>query len=300
VRQNKNMATGSERSAGFTIVETPVVLAVSGMLAASAMLMLNGKQSKTEFQVAANGMKQQLEQIINNTANGAYASSDPISNGLTCNGAVSPTSITTASSGQGTNSTCILLGNVVEFGIGSGSSSAQNFTVYPLVGKRYKFGTTTEVTNFTDAEPIALAPDNLNNTHGIDRSMAYKTQNGLSFYQATYIDTSGNPITPPKPYVVLAFADSLSQYQARSDGTLNSSTQNLDLYEYDIPWSPPAPTDSKSTVTKINGSIPGSTPIKAVQLCFVSGGTNQSAQLTVSGNGQLAVDLKVFGDRQCA
>jgi prepilin-type N-terminal cleavage/methylation domain-containing protein len=43
---------GAER--GFTIIEVMIVLAVSGLILASAAALFSGKQSRTEFAVAAN------------------------------------------------------------------------------------------------------------------------------------------------------------------------------------------------------------------------------------------------------
>ncbi len=297
------MTTVGDRSAGFTIIETLIVLAVSGMLAVSAMVMISGRQNKTQFQVAATSMQQQLEQLINETANGFY----PSNSDFTCNGNNSPVTITNSAVvvPQGTNSRCIFLGKAVAFGVGATGADAESFIVYPLVANRYISGTTTEVYNFIQAKPQALAPS-IATPDIVNYETQYKTKSGLKLHHAQYKE-SGNPVPlQSSNYAVFALANQLGQYQAKSasDGILSSATQKLDLFEMDkLPdWElpPSVPASSKMVVTHINArGIDESKVIEYLQLCFTSGGTNQSALLTISGRGQLAVTLKIYGKIDC-
>lgn len=305
------MRTVGDRSAGFTIVETLIVLAVSGILAISAMVLVSGRQNKTQFQVAATSIKQQIEQLINETANGYY----PSNNDFTCSGSSGSVTITSAAGAQGTNSTCIFLGKAVAFGVGATGADRESFIVYPLVGKRFAGATSTEVSTFAQSKPLALAPSTtgVGNLSGIDYSTSYKTKNGLSLSYAEYNERtaptgaapSGTVVSLGKSnYAVVALADQLGQYQAQPDGTLNSATQKLDLFEMDkrAGWAafPAVPASSKIVVDYINLlGIDETKVIENLNVCFNSGTTNQSALITISGRGQLAVTLKIYGSKDC-
>jgi type II secretory pathway pseudopilin PulG len=160
VQPQPRTARTSHRSAGFTIVETIIVLAVSSLLATSVMLLVNGRQNKTMFQVASNDLKQQLEQIINETASGYYPTNDD----FTCSGSTGNHPVITAvNQQQGKNDSCIFLGKALAFNIGDSSSGLgpAAYIVYPLIGNRTANtgGTSTDVSSYDDAMPIALAED---------------------------------------------------------------------------------------------------------------------------------------------
>jgi type II secretory pathway pseudopilin PulG len=147
------MKVGGYRRAefGFTIVETLIVLAVSALLVASAIILISGRTSKTEFTTATNDLKQQLQQIMNETATGYF----PNSGSFTCaqNGGNMP-KLTNASSQQGTNGDCIFLGKVMQFGA---TDSVGNMQVYSITGNRLT-PAKTEVTTLAEAKPEAVAP----------------------------------------------------------------------------------------------------------------------------------------------
>jgi type II secretory pathway pseudopilin PulG len=306
--RTKTMAAGGKKSAGFTIVETIIVLAVSAGLAASALLLVSGKQNKTQFQVAANNFKQQLEQIINETANGFY----PSNNDFQCDGTGATPVISTGTNKQGTNSSCIFLGKAMAFGIGSTGAKADAFTALPLVAKRFKAGTTTDVATFADARPTALASGNNvgHQTGGVEKGVNYTTANGLSLvYSRTPTTVS---TTASKTYAVLAFAYDLTDYAPAADGTLNSAVQKLNLYSYDInsTWPAGVPAGMKAVVDNIDNTVDLATPytdlitgkaavVTSVELCYASGGTNQSARYVISGQGQLSVTMTIFYSGNC-
>jgi prepilin-type N-terminal cleavage/methylation domain-containing protein len=291
------MRTGGNQSAGFTIVETLIVLAVSSVLAASSLLLINGKQNRTEFQVAANNLKQQFEQLINETANGYY----PTRGDFYCDGAGGTPVIKADSNNkqQGTNNSCIFLGKALAFGIPD--SGKESFTVYPLVAKRNTLAGS-DVSSFVEAKPIALASDG-SSTYpaAADYGIKYQTRSGLKLNYARYVVKTG-PTTkttiggPGKTSAVLVFANSLGQY---SD-TQTSSVQKLELYDYDLVSTWVNPATGVQTVQRINsGTIDEANDILEAQLCFTSGGSNQSVLMSISGHGQLAVTTQIYGNKDC-
>lgn len=296
------MAMGGERSAGFTIVETLIVLAVSALLAVSAMLLIGGRQSKTQFMVASNDLKQQIEQIINETRSGYY----PGNGDFTCNGVLGghPT-ILSGSKSQGSNNGCIFLGKAMEFGVPDNAGDSdpdQTFATYPLVGNQQAApgGVTQEVSSYSQALPVALAPDSSGVPAGVNHSDFSKTENGLAFKKVTYYLSSGGPFTSTTQ-AVFAFADSLGDY-GPVNGNLNSATEKLNLYYFaSSPSSPPnwsaSPLSSGGVVDGINSTTTsklqdGSLALTKVDLCF-DGGTGKTATITITGLGQLSVKLKI-------
>lgn len=291
------MAAGGDTSEGFTIVETLIVLAVSAIVAASTMILISGRQNKTQFMVGSNNLKQHIEQIINETRSGYY----PNTGDFTCAGNTTGATpiITPAVPGakeQGTNDTCVFLGKAVAFGVGQSAADPEVYATYPLVGNRQFYDTSIgakrDVNKYREASAVALE------SHGDFN----KTQNGLSLKSATFT-LKNNTNIPVAKYAVIAFADNLSEYQIdASTGDLSSATEKLNMYYF----SPVA------SATPDWGAVPGSssaiasgvqtrgvydtagpTELKSLDLCFDSGSTSQSAVITITGLGQLSVRLKV-------
>lgn len=127
---------------GFTIVEVMIVLAVSGALFASVVLMVNGKRATAEFYQAANSVKLEIEQIVNEVESGYSLGSGS----YTCTVVGNVPTITATPAAQGSNSGCIFLGKTVHF------SQALNdrYGVYVVVGNRL-------ATDFASSSPRTSA-----------------------------------------------------------------------------------------------------------------------------------------------
>ncbi|HWT56172.1 MAG TPA: type II secretion system protein [Candidatus Microsaccharimonas sp.] len=267
------MLRGGKESAGFTIVETLIVLAVSAILAVSAMLLVAGRQAKTQFAVGANDLKQQLEQIINETRSGYY----PGNGDFTCTphtGAGGTPLITGGAAAQGTNAGCIFLGKAVEFGV----PDFQSFATYPLVGNRQDMSNQ-EVSSYSAAKAVAL-------TSHVDSS---KTEGGLQFSKVTYYLSDGSSPSSTTQ-AVFALADSLGDYAPNATtGDLNSATEKLNLYYFSFPpnWSGPIVNGIDT-----GGVHDGSPTLNSLDLCF-DGGAGKFAVITITGLGQLSVKLKI-------
>jgi type II secretory pathway pseudopilin PulG len=291
------MARGGTQSAGFTILETLIVLAVSSTVAISTIVAVSGRQSKTEFMVGANDMKQKVEQIINETRNGYFPGA-----GFTCTGSpVGNTKpvITPPAQGQGTNDSCIFLGKAVEFGV----PDSTTYATYPLVGRRQvrPASINQEVSAYTGvngANPIALAYSPTAGASPVDRSEVSQTRNNLKFKKATYHYGAS---TQSASYAVFAFADNLSGYVANAtSGDLSSTTEDLNLYYFSGSpvWSTP-PGSGTDVIDGINSGNVNDTgaALKSLDLCF-DGGTGKYAIITINGLGQLSVKLKI-SDTAC-
>lgn len=112
---------------GYTIVEVMIVLAVSGMLLGSALLLFRGTGQRTQFEQAVNDFSSKLDSSIEAVNNELFPDSDRYK----CNAGPSLTLLTEGSQEQSTNQECVYLGRV--FHVTPGSSSMR---IYTLVGNR--------------------------------------------------------------------------------------------------------------------------------------------------------------------
>ncbi|HUB93492.1 MAG TPA: prepilin-type N-terminal cleavage/methylation domain-containing protein [Verrucomicrobiae bacterium] len=316
------MEQGGRRGAsmGFTIVEVMIVLAVSSLIVLSALTLVNGRQSKTEFTTGINDFQEQLQQIINETASGQY----PGMGGFTCQPAASgPVTFTTTSSSQGTNQGCIFLGKAVQFGL---DTTESQLAVIPIAGKQYQPDGATPVASVGQAIPRAAwpftigpgdtEPQSLQNLTAIDpleyglHIASYNSACGVS---SSPIAVCYEPTSQPGTYLqtgmaAFLFGDSsgtLASFST-SNGDIQSGSEQLSLYGV---YSAPSAAGGGSqkgqsantaslnlgnvpptTTTMPNGTAPpGGTGMGWLQsaskvlVCVASGTTNQSGLITIGG-----------------
>lgn len=271
---------------GFTIVETLIVLAVSTALVLSAIVLISGRSDKTQFMTATNDLKQQLQQIMNETATGYF----PNANNFTCKntGNALPT-LTDGSAQQGTNGDCVFLGKAVQLGA---TGSTGNLQIYAIAGYRLSIAKK-EVTSLDEASPEAIAPGVSHNASGLTGiTQSYPLENGLTVGTMKY--TGGN-------ISGFALLTTLASYNAAGSSCngVCSGSQNFTLYAIDKTGLTPG-LDGPHFVDILDGqgaanSASNYIPTDNVTICFNSGTTaNQSAVYTIgsSGNPQ-AVDMKI-------
>ncbi len=116
-------------SSGFTVVETLIVLAITGVMFVAIIGVVSGRQSKTQFNQAANNITAEIEQIISEVQSGYY----PDTGKFNCRGAEGVS--------QGANKDCANLGKLVQFTAGK-----DTYKIDTVVGKRY-------AADFGNAEP---------------------------------------------------------------------------------------------------------------------------------------------------
>lgn len=138
---------------GYTIVETMIFLAISGLMFVMAAVFISGKQGTAEFRQGMNDINSNLQQVINDVGNGFY----PSNSGFTCSSSGSDLAFTSATSTtQGANLGCVFLGKVVQFGA---NSNTANYYVYSVAGTQLTTAKTTPA-NFGEAVPrVIYTPD---------------------------------------------------------------------------------------------------------------------------------------------
>lgn len=146
-------------SSGYTILETLIFLAVSGVLFVSAMTLVNGRQARAEFTSAVREFELELTDIAGNVAAGYYSTSGT----MTCDTpGTDPPLVTSAATPLGTNEKCVFMGRVMQFAPNDGNAStttdAETYNVYTAVGRRYDASGTKDAENITEARPVLIAP----------------------------------------------------------------------------------------------------------------------------------------------
>jgi type II secretory pathway pseudopilin PulG len=285
---------GDHSTQGFTIVETLIVLAVTGFLFLMAVVAINGRQARAQFNTAINAVPQQLQQVINEIASGYYPNDESFS----CNAGNSG-DLTLTTSGtpveQGANSGCAFLGKAVQFGVQGTDGEGMN--TYTIAGWSQATG------DIATAKPVLIARSNSIPGRGStstwpDNTISTNLQNGLHVVKMYYNGNVNNKIG------AIAFVSSLGQAAAPSglgSGNLISGAQQFSLVALkntDLDQT------KDQTVAAIESNIatspvnPGT--LNEVAICFASGSTDQSGLVTIGTNNRtLGVSLKIKDGQSC-
>lgn len=275
LRLYSNRGLLNTRQKGYTIVEVMIVLAVSGALFLSAVLLINGRQQRTQFDQSIREVRSQIQQVVNEVSNGFYPDFTSFTCTVTGSG---PPTFALASGGQGTNEGCIFLGKAIQLGVEG--TDPEQFRVFNIAG-RQKNTSGDEVSNLAQAQPRAIALDG-----GANVSVDISTTERLLYGLETAWADAG----------VIAFTSSLSDVTSPTGASiqqLNVSTVNgsaLGMSEV-------------GAVQALNSNLANSpqNPANGVRVCFVSGGTDQSGLITIGGSaGSVAVTLDIKSNRDCS
>jgi type II secretory pathway pseudopilin PulG len=272
---------GETKSAGFTIVEALIVLAVTSALFIAVTVLIGGKQNKAQFQQSVRSIQTKVQQTINEVATGYY----PNAGDFTCqvgtdpaNGTKIPTFIATPAV-QGKSQDCIFVGKVMQFSVNA--ASPEKYNTYSIAALR-------SATSNADTQSVVMNPpagaqpvtQNDVLTYGLTtKYMCYSTGSNC-------LSPVSNPINAVGFISDVGSLDSGKTYEA---GTLNLvALRGLSLAA-----------DDTATIAKINGNHlqpPQDiiNPAGGVLICFQSGSTNDTAVLSIGSNGHnMAVKLEV-------
>ena len=272
---------------GFTIVETMIVLAVTGALFVAIATTLTGRQNAAEFTHAIQSVQSQLQQIIDQVPDGFFPD-----NSVSCtSGGGTPQFTAGVSGSQGSNQPCVFLGKVVQFAVkGTGGNTEQQYQIYTIAGLNNAQGTAAQP--FTAAEPAVVQV----NKQYAQYSTAVKLEYGL---EVSSVKVANNEIGAVGFLMEPGSADSTS-----STG-YTSGAQAVDLVPI-LSTSRNQTPDAAVTSIELKNSGGLRDPNLAVnppggvQICFTSGTTNQSGLVTIGSIGrQLKVSLAIKNNTSC-
>lgn len=269
------MKWGGEQQStqGFTIVETMIVLAVTGAMFVVAALAISGRQNRTDFQIGSRNLQIAIQGVINETSSGYY----PNNGDFTCSaGSGHNVKITSSGSGsaQGQSTNCVFGGKVLAF-----ARNTADYSTYSLAGRRV---TTTgqEVTSASDAWLTAIQQS----------TVSAKLPNAIQYYGVRY-SSSGSFSNES---VVVPFLSSFGSAYTTSDGQ-TAGSQSIGLYGYS---NIPTFTSSDAAASFIDNEVTYPPNTTGVWLCFSSGTTNQSVIISISPG--LSVESQTKNGTTCS
>lgn len=277
---------GGSPKRGFTIIETLIVLAVTGGLFIMAAALISNRQNKAQFSEGIRDVESRIQQIISEVSTGYY----PNNGNFRCTEQADGPRLENVGGTQGTNEDCIFLGKVMHFAVDSDDSSQVN--VYSLVGLREKVSSSDLVDSLTDARPRLVAEGNSDPDGTIPNVFdIVRVPYGLTVEWMRYNGTN--------TAAAVGFVSRLGASLGDDD-----TSQQIDLLV--IPG--PAGTDKGetqlNTVDRVKTSVrtsPVVNPPGGVKICLRSGGTEQSAIISIGGSGrQLSVSTSVKNNTTCS
>lgn len=277
-------ATDDARN-GFTIVETMIVLAITGALFIAIAATLAGRQNSAEFNHAIQTVQAQIQQTVNQVSAGFY----PSNSNFTCAASGSAVIFSSGTSGQGSNQDCIFLGKVLQFRVQG--TAPEVFQTYTVAGLR---GPTVGATSpFQNVSPTVVGVGN-NYTN-------YSTASELEYGLTTVWMKSGGANIG-----AVGLMMEPGSLNTASVSGYNSGAQQIDLIP--LPGTSLGQQINQAVISITNSlrdvNLTADAPINpaaGVQICFASGGTNQSGLITIGGSGrQLLVTLDIRSNRTCS
>lgn len=286
-----------EQLTGFTIIEVMIVLAITGALLLVAILAVNGKQNTTEFIVAFQQAKLQINQTINEVNNGYYPA--------------------TSATLEGSDIDHTFLGLALQFGVkGTDPEQIQQYTV---IGNRLQnpgVANSPLASTYEQADTTLLVP--AGTLAGAPLGTTQSLEDGLYTEAMYFTQHSGGSNVPIGAVAILS-----SLNASYSNGSLSSGTQQLFIVPLQglagnglnqaVATDPPPDSGTyQAIVNDLNGSsaIPdssadyftggGESP-SSVVWCFASGTTNQSGSVYISnsGGGELLVQSNIHTGTTC-
>ncbi len=274
---------GGYRAKGFTIVETLIVLAVTGALFISAMALIGGQQAKTEFSQSVRELDSKIRDLANDVTTGNY--SIPAKYSCAVSGGTL-TILPSATDTLGNNKDCLFIGKVLQPGYGADRNILR---IYTVAGRRLK-AAGGDVTNLNEATPQSM---------GAGSYMDTKLEGGLMVGRVTYdygvggggdIDAFGFFTTFPTA--------------AASGNGLTSGSSLTDIYPLIGTLPAPSPSGTTGVVETVIANLLGAIPKNpTITVCVLSGGTDQHATITIGGsggNGQLTTKLDIQSGKVCS
>lgn len=260
-----------QKSGGFTILETIIVLTVTIALLGSTLALFQQRIPRTQFTKAVNELSVRLTDVANQVTVGNYpGASDTI-----CSVSSGVPTLNTGGSGMGTNQDCIFLGQAIGFGpngctgVGGECDKAKVFTIFGLRQVVDVSGVTKVATKLSEAAPttdINKATQEYDNGYGLSVKKIFV---GINTYSGiAYVQSFGSGIN--------ASGDAEGSQQV-SIIPVNTTTLGLDFDDF---------------AGKINsGNLTNVNPVSGITICLKSGTTNQYAVLVLGANGN-ATDIQ--------
>ena len=207
------------RGGGYTIVETMIFLAVTGVLLISAMSLMSGRQASVQFSQAVTDAQSRMQDIIGQVATGYV----PPAN-YKCkvdnpgNAASKPSFDIATTSQQGSSDACVFLGKAVVFNDGDDGGQA---SIMSIAARRLN-SSGREVSSLAEARPVPISKLSSVDTQP-DTTENFTFDFGVHITRIVALDKDGIAI---EKYGTILFLSTLPKYQSLTS-TLASGAQRV-------------------------------------------------------------------------
>jgi type II secretory pathway pseudopilin PulG len=247
------------RRNGYTIVETMIFLAVSGVILSTSLLFFRGRQERIQYTQGVREVESQIKTIMNEVSSGYF----PNDGSFSCagGGAAGPILNFAATGGQGTNEDCVFLGKVIRFNEGS------NYSSYSVLGLR-KTGDELSST-LAGAKPI------------IDEKVSetYALPWGIKVTKVANVD--GTPPNISSVGLILSLGASSG---APGPAGISSGSRSADLLP--IINTNGLSDDFSRVSSGVNGMLDSQRRPKKIIICLISGGGDRKSAIVLGGEGK--------------
>jgi type II secretory pathway pseudopilin PulG len=209
------------KRAGFTILETMIVLAVSSAILVSTILIFSGQQRRAQFTQGLRDIESKLREVQNDVSTGKY----PAISGVSCSADYTnlggPILSGRPGATPGTSLDCMLMGKAVVF-------NQSGMDIYTLIGNRY-LNTQRDPVRSTSEAKIRVAQSLTEN---------YQFKYGVEVYDR-----------PPQQHNTLVFISSVDASRISTDSIYESSNQVVRVHSGAIGAATPTDADIRSIAT---------------------------------------------------
>jgi type II secretory pathway pseudopilin PulG len=255
-------------SSGFTIVELLIFIAISLALFVSAMMLVGGRQHKTEFQTGVTEFVQQLQSIANDVSSGNYERPPE----MRCTLVVGVPTFSDVGGSPGKNSDCVFIGRAVHF---APDGNAGEYNVLSIVGRRQI--TPGPSVPKRDIQSLAEA-----NARVIPATIAPNRVRIPGGLELKHINSGG---TGP---AVVAFYTNFAQVGPSGGSDIESGARNVRVVP--IPINMGQPLNTVTGLVQANTNETGG----QVVLCVEHGAAGRSALIRIGGSdGSATVNSRV-------
>lgn len=175
---------------GYTILEVMVVLTISTVIFATAIIAYSQQNRRAEFTESVQTFTLNIQDLLNDVDTGYYPSNNSF--GCTANASGQPN--ITGVAQQGTNSGCIFVGKAIQFAPADEPSS---FLIHTIVGRQLVEGNPSEakpVSTLTEAKTRALNINDLIEERRLTANVeviSVKSKSGPSGSGVAVVTTAG-------------------------------------------------------------------------------------------------------------
>lgn len=292
-------------SGGFTLVESMIVLAVTGVLFVSLAGMVSGQQAKARFKSSMTDITTQIQSQINEVTTGYY----PNTGNFRCQTVAGNPVLSAGATAQGENSDCTFLGRAMMYGIPG--TDPEQYVTQTLVGaRRTLLGR--EPLTLQEARTQVLARGTVFNTVGSwpDQGTSKSLQHGTEVAWMRSRNGGGVNVTERIAGFAIVAAPN-QQLTLNANSAVESGTIVPTIIPIPNPTFAPDPgvsaRDGVDLLIRSLGVPPSGPSYTAnaadgpIDICFVSGTTRQSGLVTIgTNNSSTSVQFIILNSQDCS